>query len=298
VLLGTLEFCTDDWGFRGVLEGLLAQTVARLNTKPLPWLTLPILTCEALTDAHHCVEAARHIAAAWELGNLAAAYLDAWQDQDTDGALWQEIGPERTVNFAVGLIALSFLSLSHLDRLSFPASRIMELQREFQLTLLRMVEGQHVDLQDDLTLNDCQKVAAAKSGSLFRLGCWAGAVAAGSTPEIASRYGDFGHNLGLLIQAWNDIYGLTGAMGKKDIGHRRTVPIVAALALDADQARDQETLLQSPEGRAGELYALAQVGLLHEQAAEALAHCSAPGRLSLFLDAYSIGRHLNIRGEA
>jgi geranylgeranyl pyrophosphate synthase len=297
VLVDSLEFCTDDWAFRGALEGLLTQTVARLAGESLPWLTLPILSCEALTDAHHHIQAAQHIAAAWELGNLAAAYLDAWQDHDTDGALWQEIGPERTVNLAVGLIALSLLSLSRLDMFSFSASRIMEVQHKFQLTLLRMVEGQHVDLHDDLTLNDCQMVAGAKSGSLFRLGCWAGAFVAGATPEMASRFGDFGHNLGLLIQAWNDIYGLTGAMGKQDVGHRRTLPIVAALDLNGDQARDQEALLQSPEGRAGELYALTQVGLLHEQAAEALARCSMPGRLSLFLDAYSIGHHLNTRGE-
>ena len=297
VLLGTLEFCTEDLGFRHALERLLAQTVARLDGEPLPWLALPILTCEASTDAQERMEAAYQIAAAWELGNLAAGYLDAWQDHDTDGALWQEIGPERTVNLAVGLIALSLLSLSRLDRLSFSTSKTMEVQHQFQLTLLRMVEGQHVDLRDHLSLKDCEKVAAAKSGSLFRLGCWAGAFAAGATPEAASRYGDFGYNLGLLVQAWNDIYGLKGAMGKSDVEHRRTLPIVAALALDEDGARDQGSVLQSPEGRAGELYTLAQVGLLHQQAVDALAHCPARGRLSLFLDAYSIERHLVSGGE-
>lgn len=173
----------------------------------------------------------------------------------------------------------------------------MELQREFQRTLLRMVEGQHADLSDDLSLDDCQTVAGAKAGALFRLGAWAGAFTAGAKPEVASPYGDFGAHLGLLIQTWNDLYGLTRAMGKKDVGHRRTVPIVAALTLDSKGTRDQEALLQSTEGRAGELYALTQAAVLHSQAAEALARCPSPGRLSLFLDAYSISRHLNAGGE-
>ncbi len=296
-LLGALEFCTGDPGFRDTLEGLLAGRAARIKATQLPWLMLPVLACEALTDAPHRVEAAYHVAAAWELGNLSAALLDAWQDHDTADALWQEIGPERTVNLAVGLIALSLLSLSRLERFSFSASQIMELQREFQRTLLRMVEGQHADLSDDLSLDDCQAVAGAKSGALFRLGAWAGAFTAGARSEVASLYGDFGAHLGLLIQTWNDLYGLTGAMGKKDVGHRRTVPIVATLALDADGTRDQEELLQSTEGRAGELYALTQAAVLHGQAAEALARCPSPGRLALFLDAYSISRHLNAGGR-
>ena len=140
-------------------------------------------------------------------------------------------------------------------------------------------------------------MAGAKSGALFRLGCWAGAFSADATREVASLYGDFGAQLGLLIQTWNDLYGLTGAMGKKDVGHRRTVPIVAALALDSEGTRNEEALLQSTEGRAGELYALTQAAVLHSQAAEALARCPSPGRLALFLDAYSISRHLNAGGR-
>jgi len=94
--------------------------------------------------------------------------------------------------------------------------------------------------------------------------------------------------LGLLIQAWNDLHGLEGASGKQDVGHKRTLPILAALAMaDGDQAPD-ERLIASAEGQSGRLYTLVQVGLLHQQAVAALEDCPAEGRLTLYLDAYSI----------
>jgi hypothetical protein len=74
---------------------------------------LPILVHEAVGDEER-LQAAYQVAAAWELGNMAAAQLDAWQDQDTEGALWRRIGPGRAVNLSVGLIGLSFRMLTDL----------------------------------------------------------------------------------------------------------------------------------------------------------------------------------------
>ena len=58
------------------------------------------------------MQAALHMAAAWELGNLAAGALDAWQDGDTDDAQWRRVGARPAVNLAVGLMGLSFRTLS------------------------------------------------------------------------------------------------------------------------------------------------------------------------------------------
>jgi geranylgeranyl pyrophosphate synthase len=252
-----------------------------------PWLMLPLFTCEALEGE---LERAHHVAAALELGRVAAGCLDEWQDQDTDDALWQAVGPAQTVNLATAMIALSQLSLSRLADLGTELAMVLSLQREFSLTLLSMCEGQHADLSGDVSLSNYAKVAGAKSGSLLRLGCRAGAMVAGATAETVTCYGDFGHDLGVLAQAWNDFFGLAGAGGKRDVGHSRTLPILAALALDG--ARYQS---RSAEDQAGQLYAVTQFQVLHQRAAEALARCPAPGRLTLFLDLYSIG-HL-LQGE-
>lgn len=296
-MLDSVAFCVDGPpGFRDLAAKALAHRTSRLTLQagaPFPpWLMLPILTSEAVVDKTGAnevpLQAAYHVAAAWELGNLAAACLDAWQDGDTDDALWREIGPRLTVNLSVGLIALSFRTLARLaenDLLAPPV--VLELTRGFEDTLLRMAQGQHADLSDDLTLDDYAAVGAAKSGSLFRLACWSGAVVAGAPADLADRYGAFGEALGLLIQAWNDLYGLEGALGKQDRGHRRTLPILAALALGGQSEGRGERLAAGTLEQGGRLYAVMQAALLHQQAMEALACCSAPGRLSLFLSAYA-----------
>jgi hypothetical protein len=104
-------------------------------------------------------------------------------------------------------------------------------------------------------------------------------------------YGEFGYRLGILAQVWNDFHGLAGSNGKRDVGHSRTLPILAALALDG---RDDQP--ESTEGQAGQLYALTQFQLLHQRTVEALAECPTPGHLVRFLEAYSIDRLL--QGEA
>jgi geranylgeranyl pyrophosphate synthase len=296
-LLDSAAFCDEGLpGFRNLAAKVLASRVSWLTLQASgpfpPWLMLPILTSEALVgeaEANEApLQAAYVVAAAWELGNLAAACLDAWQDGDTDDALWREIGPRLTVNLAVGLIALSLRTLARLvENHQLPLAVVLDLKRGFEDTLLRMAQGQHADLSDDLTLDDYAAVATAKSGSLFRLACWSGAVVAGAPADLADRYGAFGEALGLLIQAWNDLYGLEGALGKQDRDHQRTLPILAALALSGQGEQRGELPAADALEQGGRLYAVIQAALLHEQAMEALAHCPAPGRLSLFLDAYA-----------
>lgn len=262
--------------------------------KSTPWFMLPILTCEALGGA---VEPARYVAAGIELGRIAAGCLDEWQDHDTEGALWQAIGPEKTVSLATGMIALSLLAVAPLAHLGVAPSMILALQREFPMTLLRMSEGQYADLDGDLSLDDYQAVAGAKSGALFRLGCRAGAMVAGALPDVVGRYGDFGYNLGILIQVWNDIKGLTGALGKGDTEHSRSLPILAASSVhQAPEERHHQR--ESIEGQTGELYTLLQLTLAHQRASEALARCPAPGNLRQFLDEYDPGRLIKAAGQS
>ena len=293
----SLALCPDEPpGFRALAGAVLDEHTSRLRRRARgphpPWLVLPILVYEAAGGKDR-LQPTYHVAAAWELGNMAAAQLDAWQDQDTDGALWRQTGAGRAVNLSVGLIGLSFRTLADLEKAGLlSASVVVELQQRFADTLLHMVAGQHADLGDDLNLEDYQAVAVAKTGSLFRLGGWSGAAVAGASADVAEQYGVFGEALGLLIQAWNDLYGLEGALGKQDVGHQRSLPILAALAMAGDSGAPGETLVGSAEGEGGRLYALVQAELLHQQAVDALALCPAPGRLSLFLESYSTGQLL------
>ena len=261
---------------------LLEETLDRRkpSAKGLPWLLLPIFTCEALDKGG--IELAYQVAAGIEVGRIAAGCLDEWQDHDTDNPLWQAIGPEQTVNAANALIALSFLIVDRAAGSGVPAALANALEQEFHLTLLRMSQGQYAELNGDASLDDYEAVAAAKSGPLFRLGCYAGALAAGATLEVARLYGDFGRNLGVLVQMWNDMEGLAGLYGKRDIEAGRGLPVVAIGEIGGP-AGD----LFSEEGRAGQVYALARIEVQHQRTAEALSRCPAAGQLQEFVDTYS-----------
>jgi geranylgeranyl pyrophosphate synthase len=224
-----------------------------------------------------------------EIGRIAAGCLDEWQDQDTEDALWQAIGPKRTVSLAVGMIGLSFLALDRLVDEGMEPALAVDLRDEFGYTLLQMSAGQHMDLSGAVTLDNYEAVVGAKSGALFRLGCRAGALVAGASADVVRRYGEFGHNLGIIVQVWNDVFGLAGIHGKKDTERGRTLPILAAEAMQQGLG-GAGYHPHSAEGEAGQLYTVLQLGILYERASEALARCPAPGKLSRFLEEYDPGR--------
>ena len=265
-------------GFHRLIAKVLADRAPSEDS--LPWLLLPIFVCEALGAD---VSLAHHVAAALEVGRIAAGCLDEWQDQDTDDALWRTVGPARTVNLAFGMLPLSFLALSHLSDLGVAPSLVLELHEEFHRTVLEMSAGQDADLGDDLSLNEYEEVVGAKSGSLFRLGCRAGAMVADAPVQVVAQYGDFGYNLGIVAQMWNDLQGLAGVRGKGDVEQQRSLPILAAQAIE--EMRPDRV---SESRRAGPLYALVRIQIFHGRAAESLARCPEAGRLPLFLDAYGM----------
>jgi hypothetical protein len=288
----TLALCSAA-GFRESLRAVIQGRLASADAN-LPWLGLPIFTCEALGGD---IERAYHLAAGFEVGRIAAGCLDEWQDHDTEEALWQTVGPEQTVNLAVGMIALSFLTVTRLADLGVEPALVLALRHEFETTLLHMSAGQHADLSNNLSLDDYQAVAGAKSGALLRLGCRTGAIAAGASAETVERYGDFGYDLGILVQVWNDMFGLAGLKGKKDAEQQRALPILASKAVEPDLKPDwyrPETTV----GQTGQLYAVLQLGILHQRTAEALTKCPATGSLSRFLHEYDPSRLVEILGQS
>jgi hypothetical protein len=273
-------------GFCELLRRVLADR--RPSSDSLSWLLLPIFTCEALGGD---IRQAQQVAAALEMGRIAAGCLDEWQDQDTDDAPWRSLGAGRTVSLALSLTSLSFLALGRLADLGIDISLLANLRDEFHRTQFLMCAGQDADLAGDLTLDAYEQVAGAKSGSLFRLGCRAGAMVAGAPSDVVARYGDFGYNLGIVAQMWNDLEGMAGLRGKGDAARQRSLPFLAV------QATEQIGSGSSFEGQeVGPLYALVRLQVFHQRAAAALDGCPGAGRLSLFLDGYAT-RHLVARAQ-
>jgi geranylgeranyl diphosphate synthase type I len=110
-----------------------------------------------------------------------------------------------------------------------------------------MIAGQADDIafesRGTVTVEQCMAMCAGKTGAL--LGCAAsiGAVLAGAPDATVGALRDFGNHLGLAFQAVDDLLGIWGDPERtgKPVGsdlrqHKKTLPIVAALASGADEA--------------------------------------------------------------
>jgi geranylgeranyl diphosphate synthase type I len=131
-----------------------------------------------------------------------------------------------------------------------------------------MIAGQADDIafedRDDVTVEECLAMAAAKTGALLGCASSIGAILAGAPPTTVDALRDYGWHLGLAFQAVDDLLGIwgdparTGKPAGSDLRQRKkSMPIVSALAGAAE----------SGMGAAGGADAAELRGLV----------CSAPG---------------------
>ncbi|HZE41111.1 MAG TPA: family 2 encapsulin nanocompartment cargo protein polyprenyl transferase [Stackebrandtia sp.] len=104
-----------------------------------------------------------------------------------------------------------------------------------------LIDGQHADLafceRADIGIEECGRMAEAKTGALLRCACALGARFGGGTAEQVAELGDFGADLGLAFQHVDDLLGIWGdpaVTGKpvySDLRNRKkSLPVVAALS--------------------------------------------------------------------
>jgi geranylgeranyl diphosphate synthase, type I len=105
----------------------------------------------------------------------------------------------------------------------------------------RLIAGQRADLafesRADVTLDECQEMAAAKTGALVGCAASLGAVLADAPAELALALAGFGQHLGLAFQLVDDLLGIWGRperTGKpvwSDLRTRKkSLPVVAAMS--------------------------------------------------------------------
>jgi len=211
-----------------------------------PWLRLPLLCCQAAGGDPRLAEPA---SAAWALLYAAAHLLDSTQDADPPEAWWEPLGPGPASNVATGLIATSALLLtSGLE----PRPSDDVLVRDFFQTMLQMSSAQHKDLTvSSPSLEDCWRMAEAKSGAFFGLACRAGARAAGIDEALVSHYSTYGVSLGLLVQIGDDL-GDLAAVERGQSGHGQLALPVAYLRSVGSPAA-QQALRRGLQGSGGGL---------------------------------------------
>ena len=199
---------------------------------------LPLLVCEAAGgDPCRAVPAT----AAWKALHIAAQLLDDVEDGDVERWSSASQDPPRIVNLATGFIALSNLVLSTAEG-SLDARLRLILLREFNQTVMQMAGGQHIDLSgagpSDLEMYF--RMIGAKSGAFFALAARCGAMCADSGPALIDQYGQFGYNVGMLIQIADDLSDFRKARAQSDlVSGRRTLPLLYALAVASPDQREE-----------------------------------------------------------
>jgi geranylgeranyl diphosphate synthase, type I len=254
-------------------------------------------------------QSSQPLALAWNVLYTALYLLDGAEDGDLGDGPWSGWGLGAAINLSTGLLATTGLLLSRLEGAGVSAPIAEIIRVDFFGTLLSMTAGQHQDLTvAEPTLEQCWRIAEAKSGCLFALACRSGALVAGGDRELAARCGEFGRLLGLLIQIGDDLDDLWPKANKpSDLsGGRWTLPLAYAMMVlpSAEQARLRELLRAAPADPEAEakarsqilavgaaLYLATESRRLHERAREtlcaALPDSPARDRLLELLESYT-----------
>lgn len=207
-----------------------------------------ILACQACGgDDRRAISAA----AAIELLHNFTLIHDDVQDRSLTrrhrSTVWALWGDGQAINAGDALFAGAQLALLDSTVSGVDPSLVVALSREFNETVLRIVEGQVLDLgfegRWDIGPDDYLKMIGGKTASLLAFSCRTGATLAGVSPDRVARMGDFGRALGLGFQVQDDLLGIwgrtevTGKPSADDIRRRKkSLPIVmlAGKAAPAD----------------------------------------------------------------
>jgi geranylgeranyl pyrophosphate synthase len=206
---------------------------------------LPGLCCHA---AGGDPRDADEFSAAWLLYYLAAHIMDHVEDQDAPEEWWQGSSPGVAINVASGLYFTASLLLAGLHEKEQTRGFAGELIREFYNGFLVMCSGQGRELtQPEPSLAQYWEDTQARSGVFFSMACRLGARLALAEGEKLHHYGEFGRQVGILIQILDDLEEYQRSSGKlirqpyKVL--RRSLPVI--YALDVLPSQDAARLRQS-----------------------------------------------------
>ena len=212
---------------------------------------LVLLSCEAAGGKW---QEALPAAAAVELIHNFSLIHDDIQD---DSALrrgrptvWKKWNIAQAINAGDSMFALAHVSLQRLDKYIEPAVAL-KAARVLPQTSLELTQGQYLDLdyetRENLSVDDYWPMVNGKTAALLAACTQLGALVAGVDEATQEHYCDFGEQLGLAFQAYDDLLGiwgdaaLTGKSAASDlISGKKSLPVLYALAKEGDFAQRWE----------------------------------------------------------
>jgi geranylgeranyl diphosphate synthase type I len=162
------------------------------------------------------------VAAAIELLHNFTLIHDDIQDESATRrhrpTVWHAWGAKQAINAGDALFAVSHLPLLQLPARGVSAERTLTILDAFERMTIEIVEGQTLDLgfetREDVTADAYLEMISGKTSAIIRFAAWAGATIAGVSADNASRWADFGLELGLGFQIHDDLLGIWGTQAE------------------------------------------------------------------------------------
>jgi geranylgeranyl diphosphate synthase type I len=197
-------------------------------------------------------------AAAVELAHNFTLLHDDVMDEDPTRrhrpTAWTVFGTPDAIIAGDALLALALRLLAE-DR--HPASAAAS--ERLAACVIELCAGQQADCAfeerapNDVSLEDCIGMATAKTGALLGCACALGALYAGAGEEEAAAMDAFGREAGLAFQLIDDLIGIwgdpdrTGKPAGADLAaHKKSLPVVAALASGTPAGAELAELYRGP----------------------------------------------------
>jgi geranylgeranyl diphosphate synthase type I len=119
-----------------------------------------------------------------------------------------------------------------------------------------MIAGQADDMalesEEHVGVDECERMAAAKTGALLSCAAALGAELAGGDARSVDALADFGAHVGLSFQAVDDVLGIWGdpAITGKPVGSdltskKKTLPVAFAMAASSDAAHELQAMFRN-----------------------------------------------------
>jgi geranylgeranyl diphosphate synthase type I len=151
--------------------------------------------------------------------------------------LWALQGIAQAINTGDAVFALARLTTQRLMDLGIGPEVILRTQALLDQACLELTVGQHLDIafedRPSVQVNEYIEMIGGKTGALLYAACASGALIAGADVDKFNHFGEFGRNVGLAFQMYDDLLGIWGdaASTGKPTGddlrsRKKTLPIL------------------------------------------------------------------------
>jgi geranylgeranyl diphosphate synthase, type I len=180
--------------------------------------------------------------------------IDEDRERRHRSTVWAEFGVGRAI---IAGDALATRSLQVL--LDPPSPERVQAAAMVAAATQDMIAGQAEDMafesRSRITLDECLRMEAGKTGALLACSSALGAVLAGAPAGVVEGLGAFGRHLGVAFQAVDDDLGIWGEPGRtgKPVGNdlvqrKKSLPVAAAMSASVAVAERIEALFAGPMG--------------------------------------------------